>query len=134
MLQIYFLSIVFLILSSFILLLDYYREELSFLLRFRALMRESKKVQFIYFISGIGVAVLMLFFPVYPGPMLLGDFIPAMAVLLNSFYFIVAFSEKNKERGLAFNGTKLEERKKLAGIISLLIAFLHFLFPSFVLI
>lgn len=134
MLQIYFLSIAFLILSSLLLLLDYYREELSFLLRFRAFLRESKKAQYVYFISGIVIALLLLFFPVYPGPILLGDFIPAIVVALNSFYFMIAFNEKNKERGLSFNGTKLEERKKLAGVISLSVAVLHFLFPSFVLI
>lgn len=134
MLQIYFLSIAFLILSSMLLLLDYYREELSFLLRFRAFLRENKRAQYVYFISGLVVSILLLFFPIYPGPILLGDFIPAIAIALNSFYFMIAFSEKNKERGLSFNGTKLEERKKLAGIILLSIATLHFLFPSFVLI
>lgn len=134
MLQIYFLSIAFLGLSSLLLLLDYYREELSFLLRFRAFLRENKKAQYAYFISGIAIAVLLLFFPIYPGPMLLGDFIPAIVAALNAFYFMIAFSEKNKERGLSFSGTKLEERKKLAGVISLAVAMLHFLFPSFVLI
>ncbi len=134
MLQIYFLSIAFLILSSLLLLLDYYREELSFLLRFRAFLRENKKTQYVYFVSGIVIAIMQLFFPVYPGPILLGDFIPAISAALNAFYFMIAFSEKNKERGLSFNGTKLEERKKLAGFISLSIAVLHFLFPSFVLI
>ncbi len=134
MLQIYFLSIAFLVLSSLLLLLDYYREELSFLLRFRAYLRENKRAQYAYFIAGIVIASLLLFIPVYPGPILLGDFIPAIAVALNSFYFMIAFSEKNKERGLSFNGTQLEERRKLAGIITLSVAVLHFLFPSFVLI
>lgn len=134
MLQIYFLSLAYIVLSSLLLLLDYYREPLAFLLKFRAMLRDSKRAQYFYFISGIAISVLALFFPIAPGPMILGDLLPAITVLLQAFYFLIAYSEKNRDRGLVFNGASLEERKRNAGYASLVIALLHFIFPSFVLI
>lgn len=134
MLQIYFLSIVYLVFSSLLLLIDYYREKLAFLLRLRAALRDNRKAQHIHFISGLAISILLLFFPISPGPMFLGDLVPSIAIAFESFYFLVSYSEKNRDRGLSFNGTKLEVKRRNAGYASLLVALLHFLFPSFVLI
>ncbi len=134
MLQIYFLSIIYLIFSSLLLLLDYHREQLAFLLRLRSMLRDNRKAQQIHFISGLAISILLLFFPISPGPMILGDFIPSIVIAFESFYFLISYSDKNKDRGLSFNGTKLEVKKRNAGYASLIVALLHFLFPSFVLI
>ncbi len=134
MLQIYFLSVIYLSLASMLLLLDSYREQLAFLLRFRAVLREDKRAQYIFFISGILVSVLALLLPVSPGPVILGDFIPAVTIALESFYFLVSYGEKNRDRGLSFSGIKLEERRRNAGYASAAIALIHFIFPSFVLL
>ena len=133
MIQIYLLSIVYMLISALVLLLDDYRQKLSFLLRFRAMLEENNKALNVYFVIGIAISMLMLFLPIAPGPMILGDLLPASWLLFLSFYFRVIYSEKHKAKyRFHFDGNG--KKRTILGKITLIVLFIHFLLPSFVLI
>ena len=134
MIQAFLLSEVYLVLCGLLLLMDFYRSSLSFLLRFRAFLEENSKSSKVFFLVGIATGALMLCFPISPGPVVLGDLIPSLAVLSAALYFKVEYSESNEDKERALSGTKLMKARKRAGYAYLAIAILHFILPSFVLL
>lgn len=134
MIQGYFLSIFYLIFSSLLYFQGKYRTELSFMLRFTdGLEKQSKRL---YAFSSLGLLtfLILIFFPMNPGPVILGDLIPSLTVLYNTVYFFVMIKRKEKSGRSEYFDTKRGERKTALGYISLSVAVLHFLLPSFVLI
>ncbi len=133
MIQGYFLSVVFLATGAMLFLMEPYRTQFSFMIRFRSFLEEKALWAFILF--GSVTALLLLFFPVYPGPFLLGDLIPAVFIIYQTIYFGIRYSrkrlDKNEAREYSRSGL---ERKKAMGFILLSVAALHFLLPSFVLL
>lgn len=131
--QIYLLSIVYMVFSACLMLLDFHRKKLSFLFRIRALMEEDRRYLNGFLTIGLVIGLLLLFFPVYPGPMFIGDFVPAFTVMAISIYFRILYSDRNKDRTRYYYEGSGKYRKKL-GYLVFVIAFLHFAFPSFVLL
>ena len=68
-----------------------------------------------------------------PGPVIAGDLVPAVSVLALAFFFRILYSERNRERSDAYLAGKKLRMKKLA-YVTLSVAAVHFLFPSFVLL
>ncbi len=133
MIQLYFLSIAYLVFSSLLLLVDSYRRKLSFMLKAKSSIRENIKRLNLYFLSGIALALSLLFVPMSPGPIIIGDIIPAAFILFLAFFFRLLYSERNRERSDAYLAGKKQKLRKL-GFICLFISFMHFLFPSIVLL
>lgn len=133
MIQFYLLSVFYLLFSALLLLVDSYRRSLSFMLKAKSRIREKQKLLNLYFFSGIAIFLLLLFFPVSPGPQIAGDIVPAVFSLGMAFFFRILYSERNRERSDAYLAGKKARLKKL-GFICLSVAFVHFLFPSFVLL
>ena len=125
--QIYLLTVLYLTLTGLFLLIDNYREYLAFLIRYRHLLLSSGKVRLISGTAGIILSLLNLFLPSYPGPMYLGDLIPAIALFLSSFYY---FTLKEERIGDA----TLYARGKTRGTLLILSAVFHFFLPSCVLL
>lgn len=134
MIQAFFIAEIYMVVGGLLLMMDAYRDQLSFLLRFRAFIQEKKGMLNLYFAIGIISAALLLFFPVSPGPIILGDLIPAFTLIILSFHFRVEYSEENREKERVFRGTKLGKARLRGGIISIAIAIVHFIIPSFVLL
>ncbi len=134
MIQGYFLSVFYLILSAAIYFQGKYRIELSFMLRFTDELEKDRKKLFIFSALGLLTFLILIFFPQSPGPVILGDLIPALVVLYNTIYFFMMIKRKEKSVRGEYLDTKRGERKIILGYISLSLAVLHFLFPSFVLI
>lgn len=134
MMQAFLLSVVYIFIGSLLLLMDFHRAELSFLLRFRAYLQDKKHALGSFFYAGLAIGVLLLLFPVDPGPMFIGDIIPALSVLILACYFRYAYAKSNQDMDRQFAGTKLSKRKQRLGYIFLIIAIVHFLLPSFVLL
>ena len=133
MIQGYLLSIIYILFSAFLFLLDFYRQRLSFMLRPRAMLEEKKACLNAFSIAGFLLALALLFFPISPGPMIIGDLVPSVFILGSAAYFRIFYSNKNKDRAHFYYDGNTGHRKGI-GFAYLVIAILHFLFPRFVLL
>ena len=132
-LQFYILSITYLIFSSLLLLVDSYRRELSFMLKAKSKLKDDEKKRNELFLGGILIALGKLFFPIAPGPIIIGDLLPAAAVLAESFS-VRMFYKSSEAEGTASPIVQNKKKSKRLGFIFLSIAVIHFLFPRFVML
>lgn len=132
-LQFYILSIAYLIFSSLLLLVDSYRRGLSFMLKAKSKLKDDEKKRNELFLVGILIALGKLFFPIAPGPIIIGDLLPAAAVLAESFSVRV-FYKSSEAEGTASPIVQNKKKSKRLGFIFLSIAVIHFLFPRFVML
>ncbi len=133
MIQAYFLSVVYLLFSALLFLLDFYRQKLAFMLALRSKLEEKKLYADILFFSGIVISIVLLLAPISPGPVIIGDFVPALFILFSSFYFKFFYFEKSKGRARLYYTDNTLHRKWI-GFLYIFIALLHFLFAKLVLI
>lgn len=135
MIQGYFLSIFYLVLSALIYYQSKYRMELSFMLRFLDALEKDRRVFLAFILSGFITAFILLFFPESPGPFILGDLIPSLVILYNTLYFLLMIKRKEKnERAGDYLDKKSLSRKLFLARLSVGVAVIHFLFPSFILL
>lgn len=127
--QVYFVSVVYLVLASCLLLVDKYGPSMLFLINLQSFYRSRKQYPIIFMSLGVIVAAALVLVPMEPGPMVLGDFIPAFTTLVVVFYFLKAYNSRT-DAVVSFNDAK----RNALGYVSLGVATLHFLFPSIVLI
>lgn len=127
--QVYFVSVVYLVLAACLLLVDKYGSSMLFLINLQGFYRSRKQYPIVFMVLGVVVAASLVLVPMNPGPMVLGDFIPALNVLVVVFYFLKDYNSKDDET-VRFNDAK----RNALGFVSLGVAALHFLFPSIVLI
>lgn len=133
MIQAYILSIAYLLVSALLILVDYYRQELSFMLRLKAFLEDKRKYQMGFVLFGIIVGFVLIFFPIHPGPVFLGDLIPAIAIFFSSLYFLFSYSDMNRDRSHFYYDGSIGRRKQL-GFAFIIVAIVHFLFPSLILL
>lgn len=131
--QFYILSITYLIFSSLLLLVDSYRRGLSFMLKAKSKLKDDEKKRNELFLGGILIALCKLFFPIAPGPIIIGDLLPAAAVLAESFS-VRMFYKSSEAEGTASPIVQNKKKSKRLGFIFLSIAVIHFLFPRFVML
>ena len=132
-LQFYILSITYLIFSSLLLLVDSYRRGLSFMLKAKSKLKDDEKKRNELFLGGILIALGKLFFPIAPGPIIIGDLRPAAAVLAESFS-VRMFYKSSEAEGTASPIVQNKKKSKRLGFLFLSIAVIHFLFPRFVML
>ena len=132
-LQFYILSITYLIFSSLLLLVDSYRRGLSFMLKAKSKLKDDEKKRNELFLGGILIALGKLFFPIAPGPIIIGDLLPAAAVLAESFS-VRMFYKSSEAEGTASPIVQNKKKSKRLGFIFLSIAVIHFFFPRFVML
>lgn len=132
-LQFYILSITYLIFSSLLLLVDSYRRGLSFMLKAKSKLKDDEKKRNELFLGGILIALGKLFFPIAPGPIIIGDLLPAAAVLAESFS-VRMFYKSSEAEGTASPIVQNKKKSKRLGFLFLSIAVIHFLFPRFVML
>lgn len=128
MIQFYLLSVVFLVLSAGLLLVDRYGTSFLFLINLKTFYNSKKAVKSTFISLGLLIALAVIFFPVSPGPIILGDILPAANIVLVLIYLLRNFS---KAESIAdFNNGK----RNALGFITLGVALIHFLFPWIVVI
>ena len=113
--------------SAAILLADRYGVHMILLINIRSFYLDGRKRQILFPVAGLFLTAGLLFFPVSPGPMILGDLLPAVTVLIIVFNFTVVLASGDRVTSAAL-------KNRLLGTFALLTASLHFLFPSIVLI
>lgn len=152
MMQIYLLSIAYLIIGSGLLLVDYYGGKLLVFLRVKTLFASSSWLQMSLVLGGLLLALAQILFPVSPGPIILGDILPAAVCFGLAFYYLYgSYSLKKQKRTgeekketstpptlgedlIEKTGGLLEANKRIFGIVVAVVATIHFLFPSLVLV
>ncbi|MBQ3729058.1 MAG: hypothetical protein II813_09660 [Spirochaetales bacterium] len=128
MIQFYLLSVVFLVLSAGLLLVDRYGTSFLFLINLKTFYNSKKAVKITFISLGLLIALAVIFFPVSPGPIILGDILPAANIVLVLIYLLRNFS---KAESIAdFNNGK----RNALGFITLGVALIHFLFPWIVVV
>ena len=128
MVQFYLLSVVFLILSAGLLLVDKYGTTFLFLINLKTLYTSRKVVKFVFLISGLLIAAAITVFPISPGPVILGDVLPASNIILVILYFLKNLGKN--ESVVEYNNGK----RNALGFVTLGVALIHFLFPGVVII
>ncbi len=128
MVQFYLLSIVFLVISAGLLLVDKYGTELLFLINLKTFYKSRKSIQIVYVSIGFAIALGLVFFPISPGPIVIGDLLPASNVVVVLIYLLRNIGKT--EDVVEFNNDK----RNALGFITLGVALVHFLFPWIVII
>ena len=134
MIQGYILSFLYLALASLMFLQNKYRLQLSFVLIFSSFLISNKKALNIFTIAGAVIVIILVFFPISPGPKVLGDLIPALMILYETLYFYIVYGKEEIKKEREYINFSKEGRKVMLGWLSLIIALVHFVFPSFVLL
>ena len=127
MIQFYLLSVLYLVLASGLLLVDKYGSRLFFLINLKTFYNSKKITQIICLSVGALILLGVVFFPVNPGPMVLGDLLPAINLAIVLLYFL---RKVGKADIVDYNN----EKRNALGFITLGVALIHLLFPSIVII
>jgi len=141
MMQIYLLSITYLLLGAGFLLSDMYGGRFSLLLSLRYVFRTKKGFQKVMIIFGIALSLALGFFPMAPGPRLLGDLIPMANTILLTFWYLfhaLRYTDEDEpledKSVLETTGQYFEKNKRNFGFLTGIVALLHFLVPMSVLL
>ncbi|MGD1821584.1 MAG: hypothetical protein ACPKM0_02340 [Pleomorphochaeta sp.] len=131
MMQIWFVTNIYLIYTGLLLITQEYGIRIPILLNMREYLLNNKGIFIFVMFLGYFLTILNCFFPTVPGPIILGDLIVTIALLISSIWYnIILFTSKEK---LIIN----QEKKKLyvrMAIFNFTVALLHFLLPSWVLL
>ena len=127
MIQFYLLSVLYLVLASGLLLVDKYGSTFFFLINLKTFYNSKKITQIICLSVGAVILLGVVFFPVNPGPMVLGDLLPAINLAIVLLYFV---RKVGKTDIVDFNN----EKRNALGFITLGVALIHLLFPRIVII
>ncbi|NCB01873.1 MAG: hypothetical protein EOM67_06855 [Spirochaetia bacterium] len=149
MIQLYFITMVTLIISVMVFLADYYGWKYIILLKTRNYV-ESKSIITLIFIMLVTVVIILnIFFPIPPGPILLGEFFVLLSLTIFLIYLIIMLNNhkskkndsqdeesKKKSSGDMMDKTHslIETHKRNIGFFISLVILLHLLFPQGVLL
>lgn len=128
MAQFYLLSVLYLFLWSGVLLSFRYGTKILILINLRNIFEESGRNRKLSVVVGVCIVLGLSFMPLDPGPSFLGDLIPALTVLVLVIYQVL--NPLDKVDGYSEDGSK----GIILGYISFVVASIHLLFPSIVLI
>ena len=128
MVQFYLLSIVYLVISAGLLLVDKYGTEMLFLINLKTFYNSKKSIQLTYITIGFLTALGLVLFPIEPGPMVIGDILPAANIVVVLIFLIKNFGKAVDV--VEFNN----EKRNALGFITLGVALVHFVFPWIVII
>ena len=131
MIQFYPLSVIYLAISSLILLPESWNSRFTYMIIIRGRLREEKRFRRVFLLSGLIIGAGTLFFPISPGPRILGDLIPAFMSVFLSLMINFIYSDKRED---AYIESLRADRFEHIGKLSLLIALIHFLFPHLILV
>jgi len=141
--QLYFLTIVYLLLGSALFLVDEYGGRYLLLLRLKNFTVSKAVIPLTFSIAGIILGILKIFITVKPGPPLLGDLVPTFFLFVVAFYQLILFVRivrfdksvlKRQKEALDKTGSFIEQYKRNLGFTLLIVATLHFLFPGAILL
>lgn len=128
MLQVFVLTELYLFISACYLLSDRQGARILLLINLKDSIDSNKKGKLLILISGIVLLIGLCFLPMEPGPVIIGDFLPELNILILLFYYLKRFSSAPEE------GRMLNKKRDALGYATLSVAVLHFLFPTAVIV
>lgn len=128
MIQFYLLSVVYLVLSAGLLLVDRFGASLLLLINLKTFYTSKKAIPIVWISVGLAIAAAIVFFPISPGPIVLGDMLPAASIVLVDLYLMSRVGKP--ERVEDYNNGK----RNALGYFTLGVALIHFLFPWVVIV
>ena len=147
MIQLYFLTMIALVAEAVVFLSDYYGWKYITLLKTKNYLTGNRRRLMALGSLYLLLAVANLLFPVAPGPVLLGEFIPAVALFLFPVFslgiIIVPRTQEYREQEskklspkdfIRLGHSTIELHKRNLGFAVLAIAGVHLLYPKGVLI
>ncbi|MBG0766992.1 MAG: hypothetical protein H0S77_05245 [Spirochaetaceae bacterium] len=141
MMQLYVLSIAYLLFGAGLLLADSYGLSFALLLSMRYAFRTKRGLRIVLIILGILITLGLCFFPMDPGPVFLGDFVPMFNIFSLMLYYIFRSmrgleEEKTNDEDsvLDATGRYMERNKRNVGVLTVVVASVHFLAPQLVLL
>jgi hypothetical protein len=131
MMQIWFITIIYLVYTGLVLITQEFGVKVPILLNMREYLFTHRKIFIFVMFLGYLLTILNCFIPTIPGPMVLGDLFVTIALLYSSvWYNINLFKSKGT---IIIEQTKRKFNLRMA-IIIFNIAILHFLLPHWVLL
>lgn len=151
MIQLYFITMCALIIATFVFLSDYYGWKYIILLKTRNYIESKSSITG----GAIGIVVLLIvlncFFPIPPGPVLLGEFLVLIALCIFLIYLIFVFNtqmskkkekvnenkDENKKNGAHMmdrTHSLIETHKRNIGVFIALVVVVHLIFPQGVIV
>jgi len=152
MVQFYFFTIVLELIGAAVLLSDHVGSQYEIISYTRRLFIENVNARIVLIVLTSIVGIMKLIAPIEPGPVVVGDFFPAINLLALRAFYIFEIKrnqhEDEEEIEIDMEGKKKSDaeesiekvksfyytNKKIIGYITLGIAFFHFLFPGAVLL
>ncbi|NLZ77144.1 MAG: hypothetical protein GX911_04170 [Spirochaetales bacterium] len=132
MIQLYLLSVAYLVIGSGFLLSDTHGIRMSILFSLRFTFRNNRAVRLGLIIGGFLLTVGLALFPIDPGPRIIGDLLPMINVFVMSVWYLSEARQKPETDELI---TSVVGRyRERMGYVTLAVALLHFLLPHFVLL
>lgn len=126
MIQTWLLTIAYFLFTSLMLFLDEYRTALGFLLRVKHNLIVDRRFRIFFTSAGLVLCLLNILIPMDPGPVLLGDLLPALLCLFIAAYF-ARFADEDRRTYL-----KLSDRT--CAIMLVAFTAVHFICPALVLL
>ncbi len=140
MMQGYLLSILYLSIGAAYLLADEYGARMPVLLSLRYHFRTQRWVRLALIISGTLLTLLLVFFPIAPGPVLLGDLLPCLNILFLTLYYLHQSLSGKGDRAeqpdsvIQATGEYVESNRRYVGYVTVVVALLHFLLPQLIIL
>ena len=110
-----------------IFLADRYGMNVIILLNVRSYYLSGRRRQIAFPVAGMILTLGLLFFPIEPGPVVIGDLLPAVCVLLCVFNYTLALSS-------SVQGNFSSKRDRFLGWFAVCVGIIHFLFPGIVIL
>ena len=153
MIQFYVLALAFMLYGAAVLLADEYGEKVNILLKIKEIHSVNQTFSIVLIVLTAVVGILKLISPTSPGPVVIGDFLPAVNLIALAIFFAFDLTRKQKksEDDSASGDSENEnvfsdsdplikvqtfyyKNKKLLGYATLCVVLFHFLFPGAVLL
>lgn len=131
MIQLLPLRVLYLVFTALLMLFEVFPAELSFMRVLRVKVRRMKKLRIVLALTGFILGLLTLFLPIQPGPIILGDFLPALALVLSAFHYMGKVTE---EEEAPIINAYWEYGSFRYAVLDLVVVVLDILFPAFILL
>lgn len=131
MMQIWFITILYLVYTGLIFITQELGIKAPILLNMREYLFKTRKLFIAVMFLGYTLTILNCFIPTIPGPIVLGDLFVTLALLYSSLWYNINLF---KNKGIIVIDQRKRKSYFRSGIIIFTIAFLHFLFPHWVLL
>jgi hypothetical protein len=131
MMQLWVISLVYLTYTGLIFITPAIGINNPTLLRIRDYLFNHDRYIIFLMICGYILTLLTLFFPIKPGPIILGDLLVSIFIFLSAINFTIIFA--NKEQAIVID-EKIITRHRIYAIIIFIVTFLHFLLPFWVIL